>query len=176
MRQLFHYPWFRCQLCRYQLPCYRLACNRLPCYQLPCYQLPCYQLPCYQLPCYRLPCFQLQITIFQTESLLQHSDFSRFEIVKLPFMSFYYNRWRCPVLETESDRRQRQSAKGENIWTEYLPDQSPAMGLGINSRNRVWNWVAKLHRLAGRYDNPMPTWFLAPIAGLKLPTWNGKEC
>ncbi len=24
--------------------------------------------------------------------------------------------------------------------------------------------------LAGRYDNPMPTWFLVPIAGLKLPT------
>jgi hypothetical protein len=25
-------------------------------------------------------------------------------------------------------------------------------------------------RLAGRYDNPMPNWFLAPIAVLKLPT------
>jgi hypothetical protein len=24
--------------------------------------------------------------------------------------------------------------------------------------------------LAGQYDNPVPTWFLAPIAGLKLPT------
>jgi hypothetical protein len=24
--------------------------------------------------------------------------------------------------------------------------------------------------LAGRNDNPMPTWFLATIAGLKLPT------
>jgi hypothetical protein len=46
---------------------------------------------------------------------------------------------------------------------------SPAMGQGIDSRNRVWNWAAKLHRLTGRYDNPMPTWFLAPIAGLKLP-------
>ncbi len=46
----------------------------------------------------------------------------------------------------------------------------PAMVRGIDSRNRVWNWVAKLHRLAGRYDNPVPTWFLAPIAGLKLPT------
>jgi hypothetical protein len=46
---------------------------------------------------------------------------------------------------------------------------SPAMGRGIDSRNRVWNWVAKLHWLAGRYDNPMPTWFLVPIAGLKLP-------
>jgi hypothetical protein len=29
---------------------------------------------------------------------------------------------------------------------------------------------SKLHRLAGRYDNPLPTWFLALIAGLKLPT------
>jgi hypothetical protein len=37
-------------------------------------------------------------------------------------------------------------------------------------RNRIWNWVAKLHRLAGRYQNPMPTCFLAPIAGLQLPT------
>ncbi len=42
------------------------------------------------------------------------------------------------------------------------------MGRGIDSRNRVWNWVAKLHRLACWYDNPMPTWFLAPIAGIKL--------
>jgi hypothetical protein len=48
----------------------------------------------------------------------------------------------------------------------------PAIGRGIDSRNRVCNRVAKLHRLAGRYDvdNPMPTWFLAPIAELKLPT------
>ncbi len=44
---------------------------------------------------------------------------------------------------------------------------SPVMGRGIDSRNRVWNWVAKLHRLAGRYDNPMPTWFLDPTEGLK---------
>ncbi len=43
---------------------------------------------------------------------------------------------------------------------------SPAMGRGIDSRNRVWNLVAKLDRLAGRYDNSTPTWFLAPIDGL----------
>jgi hypothetical protein len=30
--------------------------------------------------------------------------------------------------------------------------------------------VAQLHRLAGRYDNFMPNWFLALIAGIKLPT------
>ncbi len=40
---------------------------------------------------------------------------------------------------------------------------SPAMGRGIDSRNLIWNWVAKLHRLAGRNDNPMPTRFLAEI-------------
>ncbi len=40
------------------------------------------------------------------------------------------------------------------------------MGRGIDSRNRVWNWIGKLHRLVGRHDNPMPTWFLAHIAGL----------
>ncbi len=58
-------------------------------------------------------------------------------------------------------------------WTNVhtrVENLSPDMGRGIDSRNRVWNWVAKLHRLAGWYDNPMPTWFLAPIAGLKLPT------
>jgi hypothetical protein len=27
-----------------------------------------------------------------------------------------------------------------------------------------------IDRLAGRYDNPMPIWFPATIAGLKLPT------
>jgi hypothetical protein len=42
------------------------------------------------------------------------------------------------------------------------------MGRGIDSRNRVWNWVAKLHRLAGRYDSPMPPWFLAPISDTGL--------
>jgi hypothetical protein len=43
-----------------------------------------------------------------------------------------------------------------------VENSSPAMGRGIDSRNRIRNRVAKLHRLAGRYDNPMPTWFLAP--------------
>ncbi len=54
-------------------------------------------------------------------------------------------------------------------WS-WVENWSPTMGRGINSRNRVWNWVGKLDRLAGRYDNHMPTWFLAPIVGLKLPT------
>jgi hypothetical protein len=54
---------------------------------------------------------------------------------------------------------------------------NPAMGRGINSKNWVWNWVGKLHCWTGRHDNPMPTWFLAHIAGVKLPTlasafWN----
>ncbi len=34
---------------------------------------------------------------------------------------------------------------GRLLWVVNL---SPAMGRGIDSRNRVWNWVAKLHRLA----------------------------
>ncbi len=46
---------------------------------------------------------------------------------------------------------------------------SPAMRRGIGSRNWVLDCVAKLHWLAGLYDNPMPTLFRAPIAGLKLP-------
>ncbi len=54
--------------------------------------------------------------------------------------------------------------------TRRVGNLCPAIGRGIDSRNRVWNWVAKQHRLAGRYDNLMPTWLLAPIAGLKLPT------
>ena len=44
------------------------------------------------------------------------------------------------------------------------------VGLGIDSRNRVWNLVAKRHRLAGRYENHMPTRFLAPNAGIKFRT------
>jgi hypothetical protein len=28
---------------------------------------------------------------------------------------------------------------------------------------------ARLHSLAGRYDNHIPTWFLAPIECLKIP-------
>ncbi len=53
-------------------------------------------------------------------------------------------------------------------WVENL---SPAMGRGIDSRNRVWNWIAKLHKLASRYDKTKPTWFLAPIAGLNYRHW-----
>jgi hypothetical protein len=48
---------------------------------------------------------------------------------------------------------------------------SPAMWRGIDSRNWVLDCVAKLHRLAGLYAiaQPYATWFIAPIAGLKLP-------
>ncbi len=60
-----------------------------------------------------------------------------------------------------------------NLWMELrVGILSPAVGREIDSRNRVSNWVAKLHRLAGRYDNPVPIWFLATLAGFtsKLPT------
>ncbi len=50
-------------------------------------------------------------------------------------------------------------------YVAWVGNLSPAMGRGINSRNRVWNWIAKLNRMAGRYGNPMPTWFLAPHRG-----------
>ncbi len=50
------------------------------------------------------------------------------------------------------------------------------MGLGIHSRNRVWNWAAKLHRVAVRYDNPMSTRFsVPPIAGLKFRSLSKSE-
>ncbi len=55
----------------------------------------------------------------------------------------------------------------------WVRNLSTATGQGIDSRNWVWNWVAKLLRLAGRYDNHMPTRFLTPIAGLKLRTLQG---
>ncbi len=48
------------------------------------------------------------------------------------------------------------------------------MGLRIDSRNRVCNWVAELSRLTGRYDNLMPSWFLATIARLMFQTQVGK--
>ncbi len=84
----------------------------------------------------------------------------------------------CPLFWNRDGRAgiSKQSMGARNrvgIGLSYRPARvgilSPAMGQGIDSRNRVWNWVAKLHRLACRYVNPMPTWFLAPIAGLKLP-------
>jgi hypothetical protein len=34
---------------------------------------------------------------------------------------------------------------------------------------------ASLCSLAGRYDNPIPPWFLAPIDFLKIPALTGKE-
>ncbi len=45
------------------------------------------------------------------------------------------------------------------------------MGRGIDSRNRVWNWVANLrpvrqrYGLAGRYDSPMPMYFVPSPQG-----------
>ncbi len=40
----------------------------------------------------------------------------------------------------------------------------------MGARNRVVVRSASLCSQAGRYDNPMPIWFLALITGLKLPT------
>ncbi len=62
----------------------------------------------------------------------------------------------CDCVSSVCETGQRKIVRVRNL--------SPALGRGIDSRNRVWNWVAKLHyRLAGRYDNPMPTgWVTSP--------------
>jgi hypothetical protein len=42
---------------------------------------------------------------------------------------------------------------------------------GVESIPRTKSGIEKpSYILAGWYDDPMPAWFLAPIAGLKLPT------
>ncbi len=79
----------------------------------------------------------------------------------------------CSIFLTPEDgayrAEQKYSIKDKIIIKKScVGNLSPTMGRGIDSRNRVWNGVAKLHRLAGRYDNPMPPWYLVPIAGLKL--------
>jgi hypothetical protein len=53
--------------------------------------------------------------------------------------------------------------------------QSRKLKSHYGARNRIQEPNLELssqatNRLAGRFDNPMPTWFVAPIAGLKLPT------
>ncbi len=66
---------------------------------------------------------------------------------------------------THFSRRSRRCKQSRKLKSRYMRQ-------GIDSRNRAWNWVAKLRRLVSRYDNPMPTWFLAPKAGLELPVQN----
>ena len=76
-----------------------------------------------------------------------------------------------PAAHSQADQQQHQVLQQDQIILKpRVGNLSPARGRGIDSRNRVWNWAAMLHKLAGRYDNPTPTWFLAPIAGLELPT------
>jgi len=58
----------------------------------------------------------------------------------------------------------------------YFPtNQSRKLKSRYRARNRFQEPSLELssqatNRLAGRYDNPMPIWFLAPIAGLQLLT------
>ncbi len=56
----------------------------------------------------------------------------------------------------------------------FVPPQSRNLKSCYGARNRFQEPSLELsnqatYRLAARYDNPMPTWLLAPIAGLKLP-------
>ncbi len=62
---------------------------------------------------------------------------------------------RSTISGTRTDR------SGLIRYENWVGNLSPAMGQGIDSRNRVWYRVAKLHRLAGRYNNP---YFLVPIS------------
>ncbi len=48
--------------------------------------------------------------------------------------------------------------------------------MGLGSRNPFQEPSLELHRLAGRYDDPMPTRFLAPLAGLKFRTPRARIC
>jgi hypothetical protein len=64
------------------------------------------------------------------------------------------------------------------MWTPPLNESAeseikvPLWGRGIDSRNRVWNWVANLHRLAGRYDNPIPMYLVpSPHSGTFYRLW-----
>ncbi len=82
-------------------------------------------------------------------------------------------KWTALILKhsctrSKSARTYKQEPHDCTLYTVYrVGNLSPAMGRGISSRNRVWNWVAKLH------DNHMPTWFPNPIAGLRLPSLHG---
>ncbi len=66
-------------------------------------------------------------------------------------------------------------------YTEWSEKQVKQLSRKLKSRYGARNrfrepsleLVAKQHRLAGQYDNPVPTWFLDPIAGLMLPTLSG---
>ncbi len=67
--------------------------------------------------------------------------------------------------EEFTERRKSKRLDASALWVENL---SPAMGQGIDSMNRVWNWVAKLHRLAGRYNNPPANLVPSPHSGTKV--------
>jgi hypothetical protein len=61
------------------------------------------------------------------------------------------------------------------LANEYSCTQSRKFNSRHGARNRFQEPSLELsseatYMLAGRYDNPMHIWFLAPIAGHKLPT------
>jgi hypothetical protein len=69
-------------------------------------------------------------------------------------------------------------------WFPSVAEKKCLQSRNLKSRYGARNWFqepslelsSQAHRLAGRYNNRMPTWFLAPIAGLKLPAqWFGTE-
>jgi len=61
----------------------------------------------------------------------------------------------------------------ESKWRVQLWTLSWKLKSRYGARNRFQEPTLKLSSqatLAGQYVNPIPTWFLAPIVGLKLPT------
>jgi hypothetical protein len=67
---------------------------------------------------------------------------------------------------THFSRKSRSCKQSRKLEFRYMRQ-------GIDPWNRAWNWLAKL---VGRYDNPMPAWFLAPIAGLKAQNLLAVRC
>ncbi len=94
-----------------------------------------------------------------TRFMTSPSEFTNFQILNFQLFQFSH------LLEVVVIRRKKLPGQIPTIPVHSeseFRNLSPAMEPGIGSRMRVWNLVDKLHKLAGRYDNPMPTRFLAP--------------
>ncbi len=87
--------------------------------------------------------------------------------------------WILRKLSVGRDRRAVSSAVqySEQLWPRIsrkhnsanrVENLSPAMGRGIDSRNRIWNWVAKLHRLGGPVRQPYAYLVSSPHSGTKV--------
>jgi hypothetical protein len=94
-------------------------------------------------------------------------ELMRMRLQKKPLLDFFITR----ILAISSPARNSLPSLTTTSWPRK---QSRKLKSRYGARNQFQEpsleLVAKLHRLAGRYDNHMPTWFLAPKTGLKLPS------